>query len=544
MRLPLRLALAGILCAYAAWGSRIWEGAHEAWTRRGSDYASLRTLLAFDRVPILDIARTLDARLRPDAPVALAPSLQQNGALEQRLTEGLYPRRVDGTASDILLLGRDGAVIGPPPRGEPLQAPENFSFALDLTGLAAAIGALLGFGALVRRLVPALALPGHPTLAWPVIGLAGCAVVGVLVHLATWIQLGAPWWMWRLAGWIALGFVAARRGLPALPRPSPEALVLGALIVLLILRMAALPVTGWDGRSIWLFHAKQIFFQGKLALVDLRLPDYEWSHPVYPALVPGVMALFGGARRAFDERTAALAVPLIFSFGLAAMWVLARRAMGRWAGALLALTAFFALEGLTADLYMDGIVAVLLAVTILAFTDDTLVPLGILAGAAVSLVKVEGAAAAVVLGIVAWKARPVLFLPAAAPIVHAIWLKAQGVTEFQARVDVATIPAKLPVLAAGVGAVLVRGASGQQGETQILLRIGAVGLVAGIVFGFLRIGMEASRRKRVALAGLALVVLALVLGAAMPQDAPWVVTWTLDRLLLHPALAFAMLPFL
>src|SRR5262245_15466996 len=105
-----RLALAAALCLYAAWGSRLWEGAREAWTRRGSDYASLRTLLAFDRVPILDIARTLDTTIPPEAPVALAPSIQRNGALTQRLTEGLYPRRVDRAAPEVLALAADGSV--------------------------------------------------------------------------------------------------------------------------------------------------------------------------------------------------------------------------------------------------------------------------------------------------------------------------------------------------------------------------------------------------------------------------------------------------
>src|SRR5215470_14377759 len=113
MRSRLRLVLAAAFCVYAASGSRLWEGAHQAWAQRGSDYASLRTLLAFDRVPILEIARTLDTSLPPDRPVALAPSLRQNGALEQRLTEGLYPRRIDRTASDVLALGRDGSVTSP-----------------------------------------------------------------------------------------------------------------------------------------------------------------------------------------------------------------------------------------------------------------------------------------------------------------------------------------------------------------------------------------------------------------------------------------------
>ncbi|HEX4826068.1 MAG TPA: hypothetical protein VFV19_17350 [Candidatus Polarisedimenticolaceae bacterium] len=536
-----RVALAALLCAYAAWGSRLWREADDAWERRDSDYASLRTLLAFDRVPILDIERSLDAALPEETPVALAPSLEKNGALVQRLTEGLYPRRIDRTAADVLALGPNGEVVSPRPKGKPLPVRDAYSFALGLPGLLVAAGAVFGFGLLLTSLVPALMRPERPALAWPVAWLAGCAAVGALVHVATWTQIGVPWWAWRFAGWAALTIVALRRRLPAASRPSPEALVPAALVALLLVQMAVLPVTGWDGRSIWLFHAKQIFFHGKLALADLRLGDSEWSHPVYPALVPAVMALFAGASRVFDERDAALAVALIWSGALAALWVLARGAMGRWTGALVTLTAFFALAGLTTDLYMDGIVAVLLAVTILAFADDALVPVGILAAAAVSLVKVEGAAAAVVLAMTVRRPKPILFVPALLPLLHAVWLRMNGVTEFQARIDPSAIPSKLPVVAAGIASVLARGAQGQQHETQLLLRIGLVGLAAGAALAAMRIG--SSLRVRVALAGAALVAMAIVLGAAMPQDAPWVVTWTLDRLLLHPALAFAMLPF-
>jgi hypothetical protein len=77
-----------------------------------------------------------------------------------------------------------------------------------------------------------------------------------------------------------------------------------------------------------------------------------------------------------------------------------------------------------------------------------------------------------------------------------------------------------------------------------------MGILAGLVVVIARWRgggakpVAGTRRRVMACAGAGLVLLAVGLTVAMPQDAAWLVTWTLDRLLVHPALAFAMLPFL
>jgi|WetSurMetagenome_2_1015567.scaffolds.fasta_scaffold1322312_2 hypothetical protein len=43
--------------------------------------------------------------------------------------------------------------------------------------------------------------------------------------------------------------------------------------------------------------------------------------------------------------------------------------------------------------------------------------------------------------------------------------------------------------------------------------------------------------------GIVLLAVAISLICVMPQDAAWLVRWTVDRVLLHPAVLFAMLPF-
>jgi hypothetical protein len=573
-RSVVNLILALAMCGYVAWHSRFWGGARDAFAHVGADYAALRTQLAFDRTPIASIARRLDEILPRDVPVALAPPLVKNDALRQRLIEGLYPRRVDRTAVDVLALGRDGSVrtpvADPSMPARPTET-ELESFAFDLPGLLVSIGALLGFGFLVRALVPGLRPEGRDELAVPIAVLAGSAVVGGLVYAATFAQVGVPWWVYRLAGWGALGYAAARakpwRGtgrIAAAAKLTPEAWVLVTLLAVLLWKMAALPITGWDGRSIWLFHAKQIFFQRMMSLADLHHVDWEWSHPVYPWLLPGAMAMFGGAGRVFNERMAALAVPIVWSGSLAMYWCLARLCAGRLAGAALTIALFFGTEGLVGDLYMDGLVAALLAVTILSLSRAELRGVGILAAFVVSLVKIEGAVAAglILVGFACFDRRrgrrlgttAALLSPILLPAVHRIWLSLHDVTEVQANVGVAKaiedLPLRLPVVLDGLPATLLRATSGQQVETQAMLRVGFVGLVCALGVLLWRVRRAGERPPVsaswwVALgAGATLLLLAVGLVCGMPQEAAWLVTWTLDRLLLHPALVFAMLPFL
>ena len=84
------------------------------------------------------------------------------------------------------------------------------------------------------------------------------------------------------AGYLALE-VSARRIFVAA--------VIGAGFLLLFFE----PITAWDARSIWFFHAKRMFFDGSIAA---RLDNYpEWSRAGYPDLVPAAAAsiatLFG-----------------------------------------------------------------------------------------------------------------------------------------------------------------------------------------------------------------------------------------------------------
>jgi hypothetical protein len=63
--------------------------------------------------------------------------------------------------------------------------------------------------------------------------------------------------------------------------------ILVASLVVIVLD----PLTDWDARSIWFFHAKMIFFSGGLTpATGLGLSIGYGDHPEYPMLVPGLAA--------------------------------------------------------------------------------------------------------------------------------------------------------------------------------------------------------------------------------------------------------------
>ena len=64
------------------------------------------------------------------------------------------------------------------------------------------------------------------------------------------------------------------------------------LVGLFVARTAVLPVVLWDGRSIWLFHAKKLFFEGMITNKVLLAPENYWSLPDKPLLLPAWLASF------------------------------------------------------------------------------------------------------------------------------------------------------------------------------------------------------------------------------------------------------------
>lgn len=113
------------------------------------------------------------------------------------------------------------------------------------------------------------------------------------------------------------------------------------------------PVSSWDARSIWFFHAKRIFFDNNLYA---QLDNYmSWSHNDYPPLIPAIAASITKSFNFWNEYLPRLAVlvglfPVLFIFE----WLLQNKlAFSLWIAGLLILCKYSLVDG-----YMDSMLAI------------------------------------------------------------------------------------------------------------------------------------------------------------------------------------------
>ena len=310
-----------------------------------------------------------------------------------------------------------------------------------------------------------------------------------------------------------------------------------------------------DGRSIWLFQAKRLFTHGFVPLTELRHPDSLWSHPDYPLLFPASLAQLAALHGAFDERLAATAIPLLLGACLGALWLLAREALGRTAGAAFTLGLALSLDRLATGGYADGFLALLLLVQFLAVVSGGRDAIAWIAAACASLVKGEGILLALPVAVlftvarirkegrISWRglAPWLCLLPGPA---YTLWIRAQGVDTVLKDKAAGAIASELPARLARAFAeaplpFLVQGYT----ELRDLLWSGALALAVSMALLALRRGGRRQGR-------LALVVAATWTGMAFvavsvpPEDVGWFVRTALDRLLAAPAALLVLAPLL
>lgn len=525
-----------------------------------ADYVRRRT----DESRGLDIrtlAAELNARLPSSTPVALDDGLKGDFILNQRLPEQLYPRRIDEQAPQILRVGSatgdplltwsgqaialDGepASVGP---GSRAQAADLEPLEVSWRRFVLAVAGLLGWGWAglcgVRRL---LRIPAARPLGMGAAVVSAAAMTALAAFVATALHRHLPFSRAVVLG-LGAGALTAwtqRRGW----RRWTATLAVGvrhwetwlfALAGLgLLLRIAHEPVLGWDGRSIWLFHAKQVFVQGGGSMGELLHPEYAFSHPGYPPLFPAWMAAFAGLGGRYDERMATLGIPALFVGTLAAIWSTSRRVAGRWPGAAFTGALLLLLTSSVVEGYADSYLTLFLVLFFLAMADgDDL--LAWMAALCASLTKREGLflaaiAAAVQLaphvkgGAIRLRHQARWLLWLVPGLAYAVWIKAVGVKDSFDKPELGP-------------------------STELLRRVGIIydylsplalerpvmvfGLAATVVYAVLRRHRTLGVRGQPAVRG---AVMGALFGVATmmvtPMDVNWHVGTALGRLLMHPA---------
>lgn len=559
----------GVVLAVSCLAASFWGDLSRSMIEGDPSYNQRRTLAAFVGLPIEDIGKGLTSALPPGHPIALSPGILGNDLVQQRLTEGLYPRRIDRTSSvtlDVLpeaefakatdarpLVRARGHVFfirgqsGAEARDSTRSLDERHDEATFVSWLARSLS-VLGLGWLLlislQKLTNAKAdVSLELCLAFP----AGAVVLGALFSVASWLQVPVSFGWARAVGWLALaGALALRRidrGALKLRQTFASGLygsdlaalsVVGAFFGLLWGRLWTHPIVRWDGRSVWLFQTKRLVLNGMVTLPDLLHPDSWWSLPDKPLAFPGLLAFFGEWSGAYSERAASLAIVSLAVACVAALWLSMRRQVGGFLALAVAMSGAVGVGHFVVGAYVDPYPMLLLAIGYaLLVANDARAWIAValaasfkLEGVFVSVLFVAGAH--LLLRQRSWRGITALGL-AGVPAAHGLWSKQAG---FKGAFDgvpwekIATegFDRALTILET-IPELLTRGP---------VLWLGACAVVASIA---IIVATHRARDPRVWLGpGLGLIMSAMFCGILFltPHDLTWHVNTALDRLLLHP----------
>jgi hypothetical protein len=455
----LTVVVSALLATHALVSGTLFPNAAKSLAEPRAYAEALPSVLGFGatwlrRTDALPLALSLDDRILAEPALATA------------IAQTIFPTRVRAGAPHSLSLlpvgveipanarevgtdarGRRLVLHGPPfEASSTTRAPP-----LDPWALLAGLVAWFGIGAIVVLLVPALRRTRSFAIWLASAALAGATVYGLLGTAAVWLEAPIPWRTLHIAALVlaplllaAIGWRARSLAPPRLPKW--EGFAFTALVALFVVRIASAPRVVGDGRSIWFFRAKQLALEGTVFHADLLARETAWSQPEYPLLLPSLLAGTTAHGGSYDERAMALVAALFLAALLATLWSLARERVGRWPGAAIGVAALVSFEELTASGYVDGFLALLLAIGVLARSTPSCSALAFFAAVAASLVKVEGVVLSALVAIVfLFRSREgarahvlagLALLPGAA---HALFAKGLGIAGAYAELDLARV---------------------------------------------------------------------------------------------------------
>ncbi|HEY2932860.1 MAG TPA: hypothetical protein VGK99_14040 [Acidobacteriota bacterium] len=568
-----------VLFTWSIWAAP-WKDWLDVVGDRGDSFAAKRVRLAFQGVPVDDIATKLNEVLPSTAPIALGPSVRSDLVLI--LTEALYPRIVDRRSrvlleclteseyriANMIPLAQDSSgkkwVLSyseglPPPPSQGASRKPNyrlswltfFAAVIGLSGLGGFAFFRLDMGCYIVRVAAAI--------------LGGLFVVSVLAMVATWIQFPLELGSITVVGvvfflWLAIRYLRSA-GLRTVvqrfhgKRFTPLGWIFVAMTCCFLWQVALRPITLWDGRSVWLFHAKRLHYAGMMLKQDLLHQDSQWAHSDYPLFYPTLLAYFSPATEPFNERMAALGIGVCFGAAVILLWRLTMACLGTCAATAIAVTWMLLMWRLTAGGYADGILTLLLGCEFFGLLLGSR-RIGLVAAGAAAITKLEGLIFALVILIVldlvtraaergaTYKRvlEGMVVLPA---VVHLFWSRAIGLAgtypSFHRIKTTQELLYRLKVMLAETSKVLT---TGGYLNAETVIWQGFVFAVAGLVI----LAYSKTGRSRATWAAVAIILLSLVFVLfnflVTPYDVQWHVASSIDRLLFLPSLIGMALFFL
>lgn len=160
------------------------------------------------------------------------------------------------------------------------------------------------------------------------IGIASCLYFVTLALLGPKVLFFAVVEGAVLAAALALGILGQRHGTllewaPGPPTPkyftAALAVALASAITIFIFCTLSKPHGDWDAWAIWNLRARFLVRAGEFWR-DAFSNQLAWTHPDYPLLIPGIVALIWTLAHS-ESMLAAAAVAFLFTFGLAGLFI-------------------------------------------------------------------------------------------------------------------------------------------------------------------------------------------------------------------------------
>jgi hypothetical protein len=147
--------------------------------------------------------------------------------------------------------------------------------------------------------------------------------------------------------------------------PIDQWIFVGLISILFLAPIITEPISAWDARSIWFFHAKMIYFSGTIGqLAGWQNPSVAFSHVDYPNLVPALAAQIMHMAGFWNEYLPKAS--LFYMLVPAICWVISFKHSSFSFGFLLFLIPFYFSQWLWNG-YMDGLLAFYFSISMLLF---------------------------------------------------------------------------------------------------------------------------------------------------------------------------------
>jgi hypothetical protein len=158
-------------------------------------------------------------------------------------------------------------------------------------------------------------------------------------------------------------FVIRSYNMKAITPTMNRSIGIAAVCLLFFVQILAEPLSDWDARSIWFFHAKMIYVAGSIGLsAGWQYPEVRFSHVDYPKLIPALSAQIAYLAGFWNEYIPKISLLFLLIPAVTWLFTFARKT---FSFAILVLLIPFSFSGWLWNGYMDGYFGLYFSIAVL-----------------------------------------------------------------------------------------------------------------------------------------------------------------------------------